>query len=284
MICENLIKNPLVPAVVEYEIKGENAIFSVKTSLDQQRQFALVFCSAEKEYTAAVARGGEACIFNVPLAKIAFADSLKVLDIEDERVFLSSKFKIKDGSEPQDLSPAVIKASSESEVGCDEDASALKLIDDDFPDDYFLEEDFADVASSEALFEGVYKKFDLFELPNHNLYVFDDENPLNSSVRINFAGGKVSAQSLFLGYSNFIKDVSFPEKILGRAFDGSGAEYNVFGILGRNVGEDQPFGGATGYLFFHRIPSLEYGYWLMYLNALTGALCLPSGASPRNLF
>ena len=284
LICENLIKNPPAYAEAEYEINGDTAVFSVKTSLDSQRQFAVVFYGTEKEYTAAVERGGKNCVFNVPLFKIAFAEGVKVLDIDDERVFLDAEFKIKDESKPQIPMPSEFDIPNDLEISATEDAAAAKIIEDIFSDELFFEEENVCNFSSKSLFESVYKKFELFELPNHNLYIFDDENPLNSSVRINFAGGKASAQSLFLGYSNFIKDVSFPEKILGEAFDGSGAEYNVFGILGRNVTEDQPFGGATGYLFFHRIPSSEYGYWLMYLNAITGALCLPSGSSSQKLF
>lgn len=54
----------------------------------------------------------------------------------------------------------------------------------------------------------------------------------------------------------------------------------VHGIPGRFCERDQPYGGATGYLYWQPLPRQnykagDYGYWLIYLDPITGEVVLP---------
>ncbi len=69
--------------------------------------------------------------------------------------------------------------------------------------------------------------------------------------------------------------------IFGAAYDqDNGIKYYVYGIPGRRVITDQPYGGTTGFVYWHpcsRQPQEEpaHGYWLMHVDAATGRVVTP---------
>lgn len=74
-------------------------------------------------------------------------------------------------------------------------------------------------------------------------------------------------------------------QLVGLQCDEKGAVmFLVHGIPGRFCLRDQPYGGATGYAYWHPLPGQqykagEYGYWLIYLNPETGEVKFPNKAT-----
>lgn len=70
-------------------------------------------------------------------------------------------------------------------------------------------------------------------------------------------------------------------QLVGLQYDQNGAvEYLVHGIPGRFCLRDQPYGGASGYTFWHPLPGQQYkagdyGYWLIHINPVTGEVVFP---------
>ncbi|MCR1899499.1 hypothetical protein NSA47_10930 [Irregularibacter muris] len=57
-------------------------------------------------------------------------------------------------------------------------------------------------------------------------------------------------------------------------------QYYVYGILGRFYIQEQPFQGSTGFLYWHPLKGNKreqgaLGYWLLYIDARTGAVTVP---------
>jgi len=74
-------------------------------------------------------------------------------------------------------------------------------------------------------------------------------------------------------------------QLVGLQYDEKGAvKYLVHGIPGRFCLRDQPYGGATGYLYWHPLPGQqyragEYGYWLIQVDPKTGEVVFPQKAT-----
>lgn len=74
-------------------------------------------------------------------------------------------------------------------------------------------------------------------------------------------------------------------QLVGLQNDENGAvKLLVHGIPGRFCLRDQPYGGTTGYAYWHPLPGQQYkagqyGYWLVYLNPITGEVVFPKKAT-----
>ena len=70
-------------------------------------------------------------------------------------------------------------------------------------------------------------------------------------------------------------------QLIGLQYDQNGAvKYLVHGIPGRFCLRDQPYGGATGYTYWHPLPGQQYkagdyGYWLIHIDPVTGEVVFP---------
>jgi len=74
-------------------------------------------------------------------------------------------------------------------------------------------------------------------------------------------------------------------QLVGLQYDQKGAvSFLVHGIPGRFCLRDQPYGGMTGYIFWHPLPGQQYkagdyGYWLIHIDPKTGEVVFPKTAT-----
>lgn len=74
-------------------------------------------------------------------------------------------------------------------------------------------------------------------------------------------------------------------QLVGLQYDQKGAiKFLVHGIPGRYCLRDQPYGGATGYIYWHPLPGQQYqagdyGYWLIHIDPKTGEVVYPQRAT-----
>ncbi len=70
-------------------------------------------------------------------------------------------------------------------------------------------------------------------------------------------------------------------QLVGLQYDQNGTvKFLVHGIPGRFCLRDQPYGGATGYVYWHPLPGQQYkagdyGYWLIHIDPKTGEVVFP---------
>lgn len=70
-------------------------------------------------------------------------------------------------------------------------------------------------------------------------------------------------------------------QLVGLECDRQGVvKFLVHGIPGRFCLRDQPYGGLTGYVYWHPLPGQhyqagDYGYWLIHINPATGEVVFP---------
>lgn len=67
------------------------------------------------------------------------------------------------------------------------------------------------------------------------------------------------------------------KQIVGVKLDQGKVEYLVHGVLGRLNRSDQPYGGKTGYVYWHPASgqSGTVGFWLIYIDPTTGEAAFP---------
>lgn len=74
-------------------------------------------------------------------------------------------------------------------------------------------------------------------------------------------------------------------QLVGLQYDSKGAiKFLVHGIPGRFCLRDQPYGGLTGYIFWHPLPEQQYkagdyGYWLIHIDPKSGEVVFPKKAT-----
>lgn len=282
---------------VKYFEKSDNINFDITALKELKGEYALVFCNDMLHYTAEIFKG-ERTILTVPKAKTDFATKVYIANIYTDEILYEMPWLMDTNTAGSsivsaDKSENVDEDMLISDVGFDivktddfppESTSSKSNIGDilnKFLDAFAVAKEnkslpdipFASEVEKVLTFEDVYEVYELLSIPNHNFFVFNENSPENSNVRVRFGEEYISAQSLFLGYSNGLLSEQ-PDKIIGNAFDSLGNSYKVFGILGENKISHCPFNGKTGFEFFNRLPNSDLGYWLMYLNEKTGALCL----------
>lgn len=99
-----------------------------------------------------------------------------------------------------------------------------------------------------------------------------------------YAGGNISG-AMVPGCSDFGKFQTGPvfqgHQLVGLQYDQKGAvRFLIHGIPGRFCLRDQPYGGETGYVYWHPLPGQQYqagdyGYWLVYIDPVTGEVVYP---------
>ncbi len=72
-------------------------------------------------------------------------------------------------------------------------------------------------------------------------------------------------------------------QLIGLQYAQGAVKYLVHGIPGRFCLRDQPYGGSTGYVYWHPLPGQQYkpgdyGYWLIYIDPATGEVVFPDKA------
>ncbi|MBE6039239.1 MAG: hypothetical protein E7218_08635 [Anaerofustis stercorihominis] len=124
-------------------------------------------------------------------------------------------------------------------------------------------------------FKGL-EEFDNFDcrLPEHSMYVFDEDILRSDGIKIMFNGQQVPAWFPYLNYHDTMTEgATLPQKIIGKMTINS-VQYITYGVLCHIKDGRQPFFGATGFVYL--VPSYgEYAYWIMYLDEITGKICYP---------
>ncbi|MCL1914063.1 MAG: hypothetical protein FWG10_09360 [Eubacteriaceae bacterium] len=115
------------------------------------------------------------------------------------------------------------------------------------------------------------------ELKNRKFYILDLQKAQDNSIKVLLNGLPVPLNAPFLDYENEAYDNfgKYPRRIIGSLNAENSTEYFIFGTLGKNKPEDQPFMGATGFVYFEKLANSTLGYWLTYVNASTGKISLP---------
>lgn len=282
-----------------YQEEKDKYIFTITANDTHFGEFALVFTKNDKRYTADIFSLTENKTITAAVLKnkIISFEKVCIVDINTDSILFempwSKNEEIKTNDEEKDLllspkthsseEPLLVLSENSENKSLQRSEEAQKgnmgeLI------NKFLDA-FSNAVENKSLpampfsqdehflsFGEVYDSFKGIKIPNHTFYSFDEKSPENANVRVLFGKEYISVQSLFLGYSNGILS-NFPDKIVGTASDSLGSSYNVFGILGENKPSHRPFDSLTGYKFFYGIKNSDLGYWLMYLNKDTGAIC-----------
>ncbi len=282
-----------------YREENDKYIFTITANDTHNGEFALVFTKNDKLYTADIFSliKNKTITAAVLKNKIISFDKVCIVDINTDKFLFEMPWnenkteKVKD-NEKDLLLPKEIPSSEEPLLVLSENNENKSFLISEEPPkgnmgdiiNKFLDA-FSNAVENKGLpempflqdenlmpFSEVYESFSGIKIPKHTFYIFDEKSPENANVRVLFGKEYISVQSLFLGYSNAILS-NFPDKIVGTATDSFGSSYNVFGILGENKPSHCPFDSLTGYKFFYGIKNSDLGYWLMYLNKDTGAIC-----------
>ena len=120
------------------------------------------------------------------------------------------------------------------------------------------------INDNEGILDDIFNKFESFETPlkNHEFYELDETNAKKSSLKIILNGFIVPMLSPFLEYQQnpFGSSGNYPKYLIGKTTINGETEYYVYGTLGRNLREEQPFSGATGFVYFEKIKDSDEGF------------------------
>ncbi|MDI6600914.1 MAG: hypothetical protein QME46_03945 [Thermoanaerobacteraceae bacterium] len=96
------------------------------------------------------------------------------------------------------------------------------------------------------------------------------------------------------GYRWWRIDLSFTDSIydhylVGFYYENDDIKYLVYGMPGRFCIQEQPFGGMTGFVYWHPAKGKERkfgeeGYWILHIDAATGRIIVPLMPTPPPLF
>ena len=291
--------------VARFQYLYKEGNYAFEMDICGESEYAAVFYLPEgKHYTAIVTRGGRSIKFGVDAGKIKNCEIVKIIDINTESELFSSLFIISDNvldsekniGESKENSSALLAVngnefdrehSNESfgfgvssvdepeSVKTEDVAGNLQLNQHDFK--FFnMKYPLVYLDKCKSLFAEKFEKFELLNLENHSLYIFDEKLSKANDMRIVLNKSVVPISTLYLRYTNryLPDDVLYPERIAGVAFIG-GRDYYVFGVLGKNKKEHQPFMGSTGFIYFNEADKNGIGYWIMYIDAATGRISEP---------
>lgn len=282
-----------------YKEENDKYIFTITANDTHYGEFALVFTGKDKRYTADIFSITENKTITAAVLKnkVTTFDKICIVDINTDNILFempwSENKETKTNDEEKDLflpkethsskEPFLILSENSECKSSQRSEETQKGSMGEFINKFL--DAFSNAVENKSLptmpfsqdekflsFGEVYESFKGIKIPNHTFYTFDEKAPENVNVRVLFGKEYISVQSLFLGYSNGILS-NYPDKIVGTAADSLGSSYNVFGILGENKPSHRPFDSLTGYKFFYGIKNSDLGYWLMYLNKNTGAIC-----------
>ena len=133
------------------------------------------------------------------------------------------------------------------------------------------------------LLERNFKKIDLkfFNSKlNYNFYIINLSDSACYDLNIIYNGFIMPVVYPFMGYSNdSLNNGKYPNMIFGKIRGGKN-NFFVYGILGTEDKESQPFLGSTGFIYFEKLKNENLGYWIMFISENTGKISIP--LRPRN--
>jgi ABC-type uncharacterized transport system auxiliary subunit len=270
-------------AKVQYRLEGETYVF--ETNIEGGGEYALIFVNSDdSHYTAAVTRAGKTLIQKIEKKRIAAAVKIKIVDVETDAEIFSCPFISKkaadekpDSEEPQSppAEPVAVKAEEKPRIHIMEKTDQVKQLEKKYfskhqPMMYFetckkiLAEHFKPFGGLSGLSD------------EHVLFAYDEDLSAEHELRLVLNKGIVPMSKLYLHFINryLPEDIALPARIIGTAVI-EGDNYYALGVLGEHIREQQPFMGATGFVYHHMLADGKYGYWFMYINAKTGKISTP---------
>lgn len=305
---EKLTDSILRGFTASYKEGGDIYLFEVAAG-GTGGEYAAVFRKSDgSHYTAAIVPAGKKERFSVRSDNLLNCLYLEMVDIQTDEVFYKAQFSpLEEEQEPlddeislrldlpeeeqpsRDFSVKALGALSEKEEGLEYDISQEALpeqLSEVFPEalpEVLPEKPPEQQPKTLSRFEINEKIFEenltpcLFgeNLPGeHKFYVFDARAG-QLDIKIDLTDSSVNAKSVYAGHRSSITSGDNPPKIIGLITHRT-SRYYVFGIFGLPEKEFQPFGGVTGFVYYAKLHEADLGgYWLMYINADTGRICLP---------
>lgn len=110
---------------------------------------------------------------------------------------------------------------------------------------------------------------------DYKFYIMDEYEEKLNDVNIIYNGFVMPIIYPYMGFKNKkLENAILPNWIFGKLYEEKEIKYYVYGILGSNKDETQPFMGSTGFIYYEPSVYEGYGYWLMYISVNTGKICL----------
>ncbi len=274
----------------------------IEIEIKKTGEFAVVFSGGGRHYTCGIVKKGSAGRLSVPTAKIAFADNLSVVNIDTDEsvasIVITPAVTTKAGDAAAAAEAAmsaalsasvdaktVVSAESGAAVPTDNDERAYGSV--GGGGGASAEGDSAETPKKNAAaglinnrqgcLPAVFSRYsgltDAKE--NEKFYIFDEYAAKKNDMKILYSGNIVPLDRVFLDYKNtFAGKASLPEKLIGESIHEGKVAYYIFAVCGRDIEREQPFGGATGFVY-HYDSADGYGYWLCYINAENGRISIP---------
>ncbi len=290
---------------VRYEINEDEYIFEVKLSYKASMEFAVLFVEADGSfYTAKIVNGNSKNRINIKYDRLISYVMLRIVNIEDDsEVFVAYNDFLQNSSldvEKNDkeniraLNDVYMQVSEEdflkTDISLNEDKT-VSIVNSSLPEALFSKDDNIEYKLNNSdrgrcllndapeVLKEVFEEFTAFKssLVNHDLYVFDRSISMDKGLAIKYNARCTPLSEIFADYVNpFIDGKIYPKELVGKASRKGVCEYFVFARLGRHLKEEQPFAGATGFVFFHELPEEKdgIGYWMSYISASSGNLCM----------
>lgn len=264
-------------AKVQYSLEDE--IYFFETNIEGDGEYALIFVNDDNSYyTAAVTQAGKTLMLKIDKKKIGASVKIKIVDINTDNEIFCCPFIVtaKKADEPETASAhAAEKNEEKPRIHIMEKANYIKQMEKKYftkqPPSFYYD-------ACKKQFDQYFQTFTAYEniLTAHTLYIYDEALSMEHEMHLMLNKGVVPLSKLYLHYINryLPEGVALPRRIVGTAVI-EGEEYYVFGTLGAHLREQQPFTGATGFVYHYTFDEGLYGYWLMYINAKTGKIATP---------
>ncbi|MDR2520330.1 MAG: hypothetical protein LBC69_04705 [Eubacteriaceae bacterium] len=305
------VQDPPVAAVPVYEKRAPQEVSEMEAMKEFFQETEDAFASAAEEEKLSIEQRNAPQESDCPPETVIEPETTAIEDLAEQSAFsdndlddLFSQFEL---TEPQAVADFYENAAPPNEDGFldefeDEDAffsafeSEISFTSDaadgahiiDFTP-YFDDDSPEEDASVKLINEDPYslrqyfRPFGGFASPTRNreFYSMDDSLPGSEKLRVLLNGYNVPLATPFLEYKNVsVEGESLPKRLIGVLRADNSPEYFIFGCLGYNRPTDQPFMGATGFVYFEQMAQSSLGYWICYVNAKTGKISLP--IKPKN--
>lgn len=135
------------------------------------------------------------------------------------------------------------------------------------------------INANDVLIEDIMEEFSVENFLSldgeHKFYYVDENDSRLDDINIIYNGFVMPLIYPFMGYKNLeLENAVLPNWIFGKLVSENELKYYVYGILGSNKDDTQPFLGSTGFIYYEPSAYDGYGYWLMYISVKTGKICL----------
>ncbi len=283
--------NASMQAKVQYCLEGDTYVF--ETSIEGGGEYALIFINDDDSYyTAAITPAGKELIHKIEKKKIAASIKIKIVDINTDAEIFCCPFIVSAADEAPEQSDetgqdpraqnvekqeetTAVKEAAKPHIHIMEKANQVKQIEKKYfskhqPMLYFE----TCRKQLEEYFEAFHGYGGLLEA--HTLFAYDEALSEAHEMRLVLNKGVVPLSKLYLHFINryLPESITLPRRIIGTAVIEQ-EDYYALGVLGEHVREQQPFMGATGFVYHKPLADGRYGYWFMYINARTGKIATP---------